>query len=109
MCGYNRMNRGKRKLRFFVPLFIPLVVALVGYLVMVLWNAILPEVAHAGTLSFWQALGLLLLCRILFGGFHFRGRGGRPPFDKSNLREKWMNMTEEERAQFKARWRKRWE
>lgn len=41
-----------------------------GYAVMRLWNAILPAVAAVHPLSYWQAVGLLVLCRILIGGFH---------------------------------------
>ncbi len=48
--------------------------ALAG-VVMLLWNAVMPAVlAGARVMDYWQALGLLVLCRILFGGF--RGGGG---------------------------------
>jgi hypothetical protein len=43
-------------------------------LVMVLWNAILPAVLHTSMITFWQAAGILLLSRILFGGFKGRHR-----------------------------------
>jgi hypothetical protein len=93
----------KRKKYFFL-LFIPMLVAVLAGLVMLLWNAIVPAVFHSGSLTYLQALGLLILCRILFGSFRFGpGRGGPPP----HLREKWMNMSEEERQKFKEAWRKR--
>ncbi len=44
-----------------------------GYVVMVLWNAIMPEVTGVRPVSFWQAVGLLALARLLVGGFS-RGR-----------------------------------
>lgn len=80
---------------------------LLAAVVRLLWNAILPEVMAVQPLSYGQALGLLVLCRILFGGFGFRGawRGGPP----RRFREKWMNMDETERAQFKEAWRRRCE
>lgn len=82
-----------------------------GMAVMLLWNAILPDIAAVKPINYWQALGLLALCRILFGGW----RGGRPMRPRGQrgaggppmLREKWMNMSEEERTAFKAEWRRR--
>ncbi|MBL7818643.1 MAG: hypothetical protein JNL70_26825 [Saprospiraceae bacterium] len=85
-------------------------VLVVGGVVMYLWNAILPSAIHVEVLSYWQAVGLLILCRILFGNWGGRHRGGgKPPFaGKSAMwREKWMNMSDEERAQFKEQWKKR--
>ncbi len=70
---------------------------------MSLWNAILPGVLHVSTITFPQALGILLLSKILFGGFGGRGRwrGGPPPF----MQQKLANMTPEERESFKQEWR----
>ncbi len=48
-----------------------------GYVVMRLWNSIFPEVVGARPLSYWQAVGLLILARILVGGFHRGGPGGK--------------------------------
>ena len=53
-------------------------VALGGFLVQQLWNWLLPALFGWPVLTFWQALGLLALCRILFGGIGMRGgRGSR--------------------------------
>ncbi|MCZ4243080.1 hypothetical protein [Pedobacter punctiformis] len=101
-------NRGK-KFAFFFPVAV-LIALVLGYVVMFLWNLILPEAAHAGKLNYWQALGLLVLCRILFGNF---GRGGgckgRPGFGRGGryMREKWHNMNPNERAKFRSEWRER--
>ncbi len=78
---------------------------LVGSIVMLLWNALLPVLFHLPVIGFWQALGLLLLSKILFGGF----RGGRGPGRhwRNNMREKWMNMSPEEKEKFKQDWRSR--
>lgn len=92
------------------PLFAFAALLLGGLVVMLLWNAILPKVTTAGALSYWQAVGLLLLSRILFGNWGGKP-GGRPSRKhlarKRAWREKWMNMSEEERAQFKEKWRQR--
>ena len=85
-------------------------VLLFGALVMWLWNNILPAVLGVGALTYWQAVGLLVLCRILFGGFRGgRPGGGRPGWSHRGpeWREKWMNMSDEERAKFRAEWRER--
>ena len=47
-----------------------------GEIVMHLWNWLLPPLLGWRELTFWQALGMLVLCRILFGGFGMHGSGG---------------------------------
>jgi hypothetical protein len=76
-------------------------VALGGFLVQQLWNWLAPAVFGIREVTFWQALGLLALCRILFGGFgsHGRGRGRR---------QRWQQMSPEEREQFRQRRVERW-
>lgn len=80
---------------------------LVGYIVMWLWNAILPKAVGANPLSLWEAIGLLILSRILFGSFRFGPKGGKFGARRRAWREKWMNMSEEEKAEFKAKWKER--
>lgn len=74
-----------------------------------LWNAILPSLLHANTITYWQSVGLLLLCRILFGGFRFNPSGNKPRFGEhwANMRDKWKNMSEEERMKFRNEMRNR--
>lgn len=98
-------NRG-RKFFFFIPVAVLIILAL-GYAVMFLWNSILPEVAKLGKLSYSQALGLLILCRLLFG--HFRPGGQGRGFGRRNkeMREKWHDMTPDERIRFREEYRKR--
>lgn len=83
----------------FIPLFCVGFVALFGCIVMVLWNWLMPDLFGLPTLSFWQAAGLLVLCKILFGGIggghHAHGHGCH--HDGNKLRERWENMTPEER------------
>jgi len=85
-----------------------LAILLFGFIVMNLWNAILPAVIHVSAITFWQALGILLLSKILFGGFHggWRG-GGRRGQWKERMQNKWQEMTPEQRAEFKQEWRNR--
>ncbi len=75
---------------------------------MLLWNWLLPGIFGLPHISFWQALGLLALARLLFGGFgghhfmsgrHYHGR--RHGWHHGNpIREKWANMSDEERKEF---------
>ena len=76
-----------------------------GLVVMLLWNAVVPDIFGLGIINFWQALGLLTLTRILFGGIgHGGGRGfGRMHHHRNAIREKWMSMTPDERKEFAKR------
>ena len=72
------MKMNKKKLILFAPLAIvgvALFIALGGEIVMQLWNWLLPSLFGWRQITFWQALGILVLCRILFGGLG--GHGGR--------------------------------
>jgi hypothetical protein len=82
-----------------------------GELVLQLWNWLLPPLFGWRPITFWQALGLLALCRILFGGF---GRhGGGPNFRnrmgmRMKMKDRCGNMTPEEREKFRQAMRERW-
>jgi hypothetical protein len=81
------------------------VLALLGIAVMLLWNALVPELFRAPPLRYWQALGLLILSRILFGGL--RGRGWHGHWRQRSWRERWENMTPEERARLREHFQRR--
>ena len=65
--------------------------------VKLLWNWLLPPLFGWHMITFWQALGLLVLCRILFGRL---GGRGRPNF-RGRMAERWDRMTPEEREKFR--------
>jgi hypothetical protein len=92
-----------KRLIWIAPLAITgmLVFVLIGgEIVLRLWNWLLPPLFGSRMITFWQALGLLALCRILFGGFGFH------PCGRSNvmhrMQERWQNMTPEEREKFRT-------
>ena len=93
-----------------VALFAAIIFIVFGFIVMGLWNLILATVLHVSTITFWQALGILALSKILFGfgGAHW-GRhkwsegGGR----RRDMFEKFQKMTPEERKAFRQNWRGR--
>jgi uncharacterized membrane protein len=72
-----------------------------GEVVLHLWNWLMPSLFGLRQVTFWQALGLLVLCRILFGGLglHGRGRNGM----RRRMAERWERMTPEERERFRER------
>jgi len=68
---------------------------------MLLWNNLLPSIFGLSEINFWQALGILVLSKILFGGFGFgRHRYGHRHPGRNQLRERWMEMSDEERKEF---------
>ena len=92
-----------KKYRFLrglkIALFATLALGAISFIVMTLWNALLPSIFAVKAISFWQALGLLVLSKILFGGFRpSRGGGSRW---RSRMMERWEQMTPEEREKFK--------
>lgn len=98
----------RRKWIFLAPMAILamlLFIAIGGEVVLQLWNWLLPSIFGWRQITFWQAVGILALCRILFGGFGHRG------FYGSNFRrrmdERWGKMTPEERERVRQRMRER--
>ena len=76
-------------------------VAVVGVVVMLLWNWLLPDIFGFAVINYWQALGLFVLARILLGGFGgSRMLGAHAGFHKNPVHEKWQKMTSEERKEF---------
>jgi hypothetical protein len=101
-------NRSKR--RFLLPILIPFLFLALAAIVMFLWNAILPDIIHTTVINYWQALGLLAICRILFGGFGHHGNRNSHYFARSReMKEKWMKMTDEEKQKFREEWKERCE
>ena len=95
-----------KKIAGFIVLAIAMT-ALLSYVVMLLWNNVLAAVVSVSLISFWQALGLLILSKILFGGFHGGWGGHKSGHWKNEMKEKWQGMTAEEREKVKQEWRNR--
>jgi len=97
------------KRKFLYGIFFAAVFLLLSGAVMLLWNLLLTQILHASTINYWQALGLMVLCRILFGTLGFNGIWGAsdnyPP--KHYLKDKLMSMDETDRKTFQEEWRKR--
>lgn len=118
MKNWNR----KTKLLVFAPLGIAGLVVftfICGEIVRRLWNWLLPALFGLPAITFWQAIGLLVLARILFGGFG--GRGGHREIRISTrigdriagrvadrVAERLEGLSPEERERFAQRLRERW-
>jgi hypothetical protein len=107
--------RSWRKLLLMAPLVIVgmlLFVAIGGAIVMLLWNWLLPALFGWRQITFWQALGILVLSRVLFGGFGRHGFSGsmrRRMADRmaDRMAERMESMTPEERERLRQRMRER--
>jgi hypothetical protein len=84
-----------------IALFVVVLAAVLGYLVQQLWNVLVPPIIGWHSITFWQALGLLVLSKILFGGFHRHAGGGRRNHWRHRMNERWEQMTPEERQKFR--------
>jgi hypothetical protein len=102
----NDWVRRNKWIFFVAPLALALFIWIGGEVVMVLWNWLLPALFGWHQISFWQALGLLALCRILFGSMGSHGS------DRSHSKrcrgEGWERMTPEELEKFRQEMRARW-
>jgi hypothetical protein len=87
------------------PPALALFVWVFGEVVMHLWNWLLPSLFGWRVITFWQALGLLVLCRILFGGFG--GHGNQNGRARQWKGEGWRGRTHEEREKFREEMRAR--
>jgi hypothetical protein len=84
---------------FAIALVVLIVVAGFGEAVLQLWNWLMPGIFGLPVLTFWQAVGLLALSWILFGGW--RGFPGRGAHWRHRMRERWQHMTPEQREEFR--------
>ena len=77
-------------------------IAALGWVVMALWNRLIPALIVGGKeIGYVQALGLLLLSKILFGGFRHGCHGGHGCHGRWH-RSRLENMTPEEREKFQT-------
>lgn len=92
----------------FVAIAVVVVVA-VGYVVMGLWNALIPDLFRGPVLTYWQAVGLLLLSHFLLHGWgRWRySNGWRHHRWKQHLDERLASMSPEERKKYEEEWRRR--
>ena len=84
-----------------------LVASLLGFVTMQLWNGLVPALFNGPVLGFWQAIGLLILSRILFfggPGRFARGGGWRRDHWRQRFQDRWEKMSPEERERLRKEW-----
>ena len=82
-----------------IAFFVVLAVLALSFVVMSLWNWLIPSLFGLRAITFWQAMGLLILSKVLLGGF--RGRPGGGMHWRRRMMERWDQMTPEEREKFR--------
>ena len=85
-----------RGVRFVV--FAVLAVMVASVAVMTLWNWVMPATFGLPALTLGRAFALLVLSRLLLGGFS--GSMGRRMHWRHRMRERWEQMSVEERERF---------
>lgn len=100
------MKKGKKILKIMAVVIIGLL--LLGLVVMGLWNWLVPSLFNGPEITFWQALGLFILAKILFGGWGGKGRCRQGSEWKHRYYEKLSSMTPEDRERFKERMKEKW-
>src|SRR3984893_19239593 len=93
------MKRKLSRAGWLFALIASLAIAVVSFAFMSLWNWLTPALFGWHAITIWQALGLLVLSRFVFGGF--RGRMGCGAPWRRRMTERWEQMTPEEREKFR--------
>jgi hypothetical protein len=98
------MKKRKGMKLLFALVAVPLAAGLLGALVMLLWNALIPEIFTGGPeITFFQAIGLFILGRVLFGRVNFKcHRSWKGGHCKGRLDSKLASMTDEEREKYQS-------
>lgn len=94
------------RFRWLIPFAVLGFLALFTFAVHALWNGVLVNVVAVKAVSYWQALGLLVLAKILFGGFPGR-RGGGPRWRGRMTAKQWQSMDPAQREQMREEMRRR--
>lgn len=86
-------------------ILIPITLLLVlPFVIQQLWNHLITDLFHIRAIRYWEALGLFILCRMLFGNFGF---GERSHKASDQVKKHWMNMSDDDRKRFREEWKRR--
>lgn len=96
------MRSGFKQKKGFIALIIIVLVFIISAVVMWLWNTVLLEVIGVKEVTYWQAMGILVLSRILFGRF---GNQNRSSFTKKGVKDEFSDLSIEEKMVLKQKWK----
>ena len=106
-----RRPHGKRRWWLKIPLIIGVMIFAKSAVVMLLWNALIPDLFHGPVVNYLQAMGLVVLVKLLVGfGFGGGGRFGRHGFGGHGMHgpwSRWENMSPEQREKLREKLEKR--
>jgi len=94
------MKRRCGRFMLLMPVIVALIAGVLGLVVYGLWNGVLTDVTGVKAITYWQALGLLVLARVLVGGFP--RPGGRFGPRGRIMMEHWESLTPEQREKLRA-------
>ena len=97
-----------KKKMILMPIFFIAMVIVIGFAVMYLWNWLMPEIFDLQTINYWQAMGILVLSKILFGGCGHKSKccgskHGNQGQWKHKFKHKWSNMSEEDKSKWQEK------
>lgn len=99
--------RTRKKIGLFI-LFPPLLLFAITGIVMWLWNLLLPEIIGVKAINFWQAMGILVLSKILFGGIHGKFGHKNCHFRHADMHhQKMCEMSDEDKEKLKEKFKER--
>lgn len=105
----NKEMSSKRKgKKIFIGLAMVIIFFLVIALLQFLWNELMTDIFGLKSISYWQAFGLFILSKILFGrGFGKPGGGFRQRFKRTDITGE--DITEEQKDRLREEWKRRFD
>lgn len=98
------MKHHRYKKTIALVVLLPILLALLSYVFMRLWNWLIPDIFGLKMINYWQAMGLFVLAKIAFSGFRIRGFKRKKYW---NMEERLAGMSEDEKECFKREMRER--
>ena len=84
-------------------------IIIVGFVVMELWNWLIPEIFNGNTINYWQALGVLMLARLLTGfGKSSMGHWKNKMSSSYKMSRGWSSMSDEDKDRMREKFKDRW-
>ncbi len=102
----NMRKKSKGKIALIILAVITMVLLVVA-LVQCLWNWLLPDIFGLKEISYWQAFGLFILAKLLFGGKPGKPGGFRGRCNENTKSEEMDDISAEDRDRLREEWKRR--